>query len=369
VGQRTNNMKITRKILRNTMQAFLVFVYKFKFPYAPLPRMLSVEVTQLCNLRCGMCFREEVNVEKANMPINEFEQILAGFPRLKYLSLIGLGEIFMHSNLSEIIRIARAKSSTVAITTNGTLLTEKNIGKLGGVGRIYVSIDSLNAERYKAIRGADLGGVIEGLKLLKHKMPHALLFVQTVMMKDNAVDLPDFPKFAKEVNANGVSFLHILPLNMEQDKMHFRNVDDADVLLNSALLSAREKNIELSLRPLRPKEKYCSYPWTMPYITLKGDIYACPFLCRNEEATSKEFYMGESIEVPNYQYKVGNIFKDDFKKIWNGEDMQLLRKKLAGYWTNRELSLEELLEKRRKVDLSDSFSYCEVCLFRWDCAC
>ena len=172
----------------------------------------------------------------------------------------------------------------------------------------------------------------------------------------------DFPKFAKEVNANGVSFLHILPLNMEQDKMHFRNVDDADVLLNSALLSAREKNIELSLRPLRPKEKYCSYPWTMPYITLKGDIYACPFLCRNEEATSKEFYMGESIEV-------GNIFKDDFKKIWNGEDMQLLRKKLAGYWTNRELSLEELLEKRRKVDLSDSFSYCEVCLFRWDCAC
>lgn len=360
---------LKRKIFREAKQIFLSFAYRFKVPYAPQPRMLSIEVTQLCNLKCDMCFREEVNVTKNSISLDEFKQILSEFPRLQYLSLIGLGEILMCQELSEIIKFAGMKVPTIVVTTNGTLLTEKNIKKLEGVERIYVSIDSINPERYRAIRGADLRDVTEGVQRLRKIMPHVLLFIQAVMRKDNAVDLPDFPKFAKEVNANGVSFLHILPLNMEQDKMHLRNVECAGDLLNRAVLSAREMNIELSLRSLRPKEKYCSYPWTMPYITLKGDIYACPFLCRSEEAASKEFYMGESIDVPNYQYKVGNIFKDDFKKIWNGTDMQLLRKKLVGYWTNKELSPEELLVKRRKVNLSDRFSYCEICLFRWGCAC
>lgn len=360
---------LKRKIFREAQRIFLSFAYRFKVPYAPQPRMLSIEATQLCNLKCSMCFREEVNVKKNSISVEEFKQVLSKFPRLKYLSLIGLGEILMHPNISEIVRIARAKSSTVAITTNGTLLTEKNIGKLDGVGRIYVSIDSLNAERYKAIRGADLRDVIEGVQRLRKIMPHVLLFIQAVMREDNIADIPDFPGFAKEVGADGVSLLHILPLNPEQDKMHLINVADAGAYIDKTIAAAKEMDVELSLRPLRPKEKYCNYPWMMPYITLKGDIYACPFVCRSEEAASKEFYMGESIDVPNHQYKVGNIFKDDFKKIWNGTDMQLLRKKLAGFWTDRELSIEEFLEKRRNVNLQERFSYCEICLFRWGCGC
>ncbi|MBI5892084.1 MAG: radical SAM protein [Deltaproteobacteria bacterium] len=319
-----------------------------------------------------MCLREEVDVEKASMLAAEFEEILKKFPKVKYLSLVGLGETLMYPYLPEIMRGIkdRDKNTQIVITTNGTLLTEENIQKINGISRAYISIDSVDPERYRDIRGVELREVADGVRRLRKNMPNILLFIQVVMMKDNLTDLPDFPRFAKEVGADGVSLLHIVPLNNEQDKMHLMYAENAKFYLDKAVASAREMGLELSLRPLLPKEKYCGYPWTTTNITLKGDIYACGFMCRNEEETTKEFYMGEPIDVPNYQYKVGNIFRDDFRKIWNGPDMQLLRKKLAGYWGGgRELSPEEFLKKRRQADLSQRFSYCDICLFRWGCAC
>lgn len=367
-------IRLNRKILNHTIGRGIERVIKASqhTNRAFSPRDIGLDFTWNCNLNCTMCSHRASMLEKNNLDLKHFQYIIEQLPKLVSVNIVGLGEPLLNPDLFEVLNFAESKDIRVTITTNATLLNESNIGRLtSSLTRVYVSLDSPYHEKYEKIRvGANFNSVKENIIYLKKLRPDIELYVQAVLMKENVEDLPELVRFAKSINADGISLLHIASLNEEDDKRHVSSVKDGDVehYLRDAKELAREYDINLHTLPLQPRLKRCSEPWFAPYIAINGDIYPCCFIYRIPQPFT-EWYLGVTLDVPMQQYKMGNIFEDSVEEIWNGSEFRLLRKVIRESEKDEKLLPEEFNQRRMQIDLEEKFSYCRVCLWRWSCAC
>ncbi len=131
---------------------------------------LRISVTDRCNFRCTYCmpFDEYVWIDRNE--ILTFEEItrLAGlFVQLgaENIRLTG-GEPLVRRDLDRlVVRLASLGVKDLSLTTNGSLLGEQAEALArAGLKRINVSIDTLDAEKFKRItKRGDLARVLEGL--------------------------------------------------------------------------------------------------------------------------------------------------------------------------------------------------------------
>jgi cyclic pyranopterin phosphate synthase len=135
-------------------------------------RMLRISVTDRCNFRCLYCMPENGVRWLPRENLLSFEEIvnvvLAGIDNhgIRRIKLTG-GEPTLRHGLTDLIRMLRKIDGVeeISLTTNGMQLVDL-AGPLKEVGldRITISIDSLNANRFKAItRTGDLSMVLRGL--------------------------------------------------------------------------------------------------------------------------------------------------------------------------------------------------------------
>jgi GTP 3',8-cyclase len=134
-------------------------------------RDLRISVTDRCNFRCTYC-----------MPLNEYEWInkreILTFEEITRLATLFVelgvekirltgGEPLVRQNLDQLV----AKLAVVpgikdlCLTTNGSLLADQ-IDRLtaGGLKRVNISIDTLDAEKFKRMtKRGDLAKVLEGI--------------------------------------------------------------------------------------------------------------------------------------------------------------------------------------------------------------
>ena len=83
-----------------------------------------VEITNICNRRCSFC--PGTVRELRRMTMEEFAQIVEKLQGItKYIYLHVMGEPLTHPMLPDFIKYARGKGFKVAITTNGTLLSQR----------------------------------------------------------------------------------------------------------------------------------------------------------------------------------------------------------------------------------------------------
>ncbi len=133
---------------------------------------LRLSVTDRCNLRCQYCMPERDYVWLPRKDILDFEEVSLlvdvfadlGVDRVR---LTG-GEPLVRRDLPELVRMIAGKPAIrdLAMTTNGVLLAE-NARALrdAGLSRVTVSLDTLNAERFRALtRFDDLPRVLKGIE-------------------------------------------------------------------------------------------------------------------------------------------------------------------------------------------------------------
>ena len=132
---------------------------------------LRLSVTDRCNLRCQYCMPEEEYVWLPRESILRFEELarLTGiFARLgaRKVRLTG-GEPLLRQDLETLVELLAATPGVddLALTTNGVLLQEHADGlRRAGLKRITVSLDTLRADRFKALtRSARHGDVVRGI--------------------------------------------------------------------------------------------------------------------------------------------------------------------------------------------------------------
>ncbi|MDR0682347.1 MAG: radical SAM protein [Dysgonamonadaceae bacterium] len=146
--------------------------YRYNFKHYPLnhivsefPTVLAIEVSSLCNLKCRMCFQSSdtfaSRVSRGLMSFELFCKIIdeAKIYGLKSIVIASRGEPLLNPELPKMIAYAKANGILdVKLNTNALLLTDKIAEALlrSGVDTIVFSVDSTDAELYRAIRGADI---------------------------------------------------------------------------------------------------------------------------------------------------------------------------------------------------------------------
>ena len=309
------------------------------------PENIQLDITTLCNLRCKMCLRDAID-EPAKNKSMEFEKFKAVFDAVLpgSVNLASSGEPLLHGDFFEIVRYSKARNNAVTITsTNFTLANEKVLNDIvySGLDILKISLDAASAPVYKEIRGQDsCKAITENIKRLNKlkiernsKTPSIRL--DFVMQKDNYRELSGMVDLAQELSADAASF-RIMDLSRmgEAGKNGLLSGFDAAELaseLRKAGRLARQvgltTNIEYLLghpeyieanygsREVDLKRGVCLLPWLQLFVTVEGDVSPC---CSLYPAGEK----GEGA--------VGNIFKDGFERVWNGDKMQALRKIFRG---------------------------------------
>lgn len=130
---------------------------------------LIVEICSKCNLTCCFCDLHSGKLQNAEEQKGIMEQALyskllddisaLGY-KLKVLHFHGMGEPLLQKNLPEMIRSAteRNLAESYVLITNGTAMSPEVFDRLltSGLSEIRVSLDTVDREHYKTIKGKDL---------------------------------------------------------------------------------------------------------------------------------------------------------------------------------------------------------------------
>ncbi len=181
---------------------------------------LRISVTDRCNLRCRYCMPEEgIKDKKTHSDILSLEEI---YEVVKACSNLGInkvritgGEPLTRKGISGLIRnidkLVGIKD--IAMTTNGLLLKEyaKEL-KEAGLGRVNVSLDTLNEKKYKYItRFGSLKNVLEGIEEAK-KIGLLPLKINVVLIGGfNDDEIENFVKLTIDDDMQ-VRFIELMPI-------------------------------------------------------------------------------------------------------------------------------------------------------------
>ncbi len=143
-------------------------------PFGRTITYLRVSVTDRCDLRCFYCMSEDMTfLPKADLlTLEELDRLCSAFiaKGVKKLRLTG-GEPLVRRNVMSLVRslsrhLTSGSLNELTLTTNGSQLA-RFAGELAdcGVRRINVSLDTLDADKFRAItRWGDLDKVLAGVE-------------------------------------------------------------------------------------------------------------------------------------------------------------------------------------------------------------
>jgi GTP 3',8-cyclase len=179
---------------------------------------LRVSVTDRCNLRCRYCMPKEGLSLLGHNDILRYEEILRVIRIAVRLGVAKIritgGEPLARKGLVDFIAILNTIEGLrdLSLTTNGVLLVEyaERLYQ-AGMKRINVSLDSLNAEKYRYItRGGQMDGVLKGIEMA-HEAGFFPIKINVVAMKGfNDDEILDFARLTLE-KPYEVRFIELMP--------------------------------------------------------------------------------------------------------------------------------------------------------------
>jgi MoaA/NifB/PqqE/SkfB family radical SAM enzyme len=163
------------------------------------PKYVFVETTNHCNARCIMCAIDFDHPQRKPTLMSDdlFEKIVLELSeyqdRVEKLMLYLDCEPLVDRRLHHLVRRAKeAGIRTVNIATNASLLTETRSVELieAGLDEIYITVDSLDKDRFEVIRaGLKFEDVIANclrfIELRNQHNPNLRIRVQSVMQAEN----------------------------------------------------------------------------------------------------------------------------------------------------------------------------------------
>ena len=185
---------------------------------------LRVSVTDRCNLRCQYCMPTDGVQWIEHNDILRYEElirIIGAFARLGVNKVrITGGEPLVRKGLlpflQQVTRIAGIQE--VGLTTNGSLLEEyAPLLKQAGVGRINVSLDTLQRERFIQLTGQDkLAQVLAGIKKAQEVGLTPVKINMVVMKGFNSDEIVDIASLAIN-NPYQIRFIEYMPFRAGKD--------------------------------------------------------------------------------------------------------------------------------------------------------
>jgi MoaA/NifB/PqqE/SkfB family radical SAM enzyme len=349
------------------------------------PTRLTIESTSFCNLRCVMCPHGIDAIDRPrHMPERVLDSLVEAAAVVSQAQLHGIGEplaspVFWRALESD----AFHADTKLSVNTNLTLLNERHLAILIRCRPkliLSVSLDAATRHTYARIRGADLNKVTGNIERLRAARDgrYPMIIINMTLMRENIEEAPAFVELAHSLGVDGVQLWH---LNRWPEEVMARYKVDRDgwrfdyaeqglwnhpQLSNRYLRAAIRRALELGIRvhtdsskatffeesggelqtavvdKSQPTEtqhsatvKECRFPWEWAMITTDGAVRPC---CH---ATAP----------------VGNLRDSGFAKIWNGKEMQDLRRDIIADRINnvcRDAACKFVQNMPRPIPLQDA---------------
>ncbi len=138
------------------------------------PKRVTLELTNRCNLKCVFCPRRLMESERGDMAVSLAVKALEEMAAHTPTALVPFfrGESLLHPNWADILEKARSLGlKPIQLASNASLLTEERARILLDlqIDFLSFSMDTLDPDEYKKLRGADygesLGNVLRFLSL------------------------------------------------------------------------------------------------------------------------------------------------------------------------------------------------------------
>jgi len=302
--------------------------YRLNPNLAPYPERIELEVTTKCRFRCPKCEHTYWNEPQEDMSFENFKRIIDQFPKLKAVSLTGIGHGFENPEYFKMLKYAKSKGLFVQFFDPLFLQNKEDFRKLIeiGVDWIWMSIDGATKETLeKSQVGSNFDKVTNNVKTLvglKNKLgsPFPELHFQPIITKYNVQEMPRFVELINTLIAGTnqslteIQFIQLIPFK-ENEWLAPEITDD---ILEATQKKAREfKNLNVKLVRMSPQDFKAPIndcvAWTVPFITVDGTVYPC---CSLTEGNIRHLIK---------PYTLGNVFKQDFKEIWHSEKFKNFR--------------------------------------------
>ena len=190
------------------------------------PTNLGIDLHGVCNVKppCVYCeWDYSKDQEGANVDVPFTRETLEGWGEFFQNSInlvnCSIGEPFMMRNFDELLDIFGNTGKVLEMTTNGQILTERNIQKL--LGRriyLYVSLDAATPQTYARLRNDTFENILRNVRRLIHakggpgQLPH--LYLVFMPMRANVHELDAFIRLCADL---AVDRLILRPLNYSEN--------------------------------------------------------------------------------------------------------------------------------------------------------
>lgn len=277
-----------------------------------MPVNISVELTNLCNLKCPECYTGSGKMTRPAgfMEKKLFEKIFKEL--VDYVvnaNLYFQGEPLLHPELFDFLGLTRGISTV--ISTNGHFITEEAAEKLAhsGLKKIIISLDGMNQETYSRYRAdGDLQTVFKSIRNLsvavKNSGTRMKTEIQFLVNKYNEGQIAEAERF---VSGTGADF--------RLKSMQIINTERISEWLPGKRKFSRYELIKGRYEIKNSLPGRCLRLWIHPVITWDGNVIPCCF-------------------DKNAEYVMGNLNYSSFREIWQGNKFREFRSSVL---RNREL--------------------------------
>jgi MoaA/NifB/PqqE/SkfB family radical SAM enzyme len=209
-------------------------------------RRLTVELTNVCNLHCSYCLRDEDALYHAPanfLPVDLFARIAAGARDamgVEHIMFTG-GEPTLHRQFADIVATVAELSLTCSFVTNGwhfervwPLLAEHR----DTVTHVSFSLDGTTPAAHDRWRGK--GSFERVVRAFSRCWAFAFPFnVKVGIRPDTVPHLEQFALFAARLGAAGLSFAHVMPTSIDMAEESALTLEERAAVEREIALLAR----------------------------------------------------------------------------------------------------------------------------------
>ncbi|MBF0323939.1 MAG: radical SAM protein [Alphaproteobacteria bacterium] len=270
------------------------------------PRMIDIELTNLCNFRCLMCptGNRSMQRDQGFMADEVFYKVLEDIRgRNIALRFIRWGEPLMHPNLLPFLRAAKAQGVLLHLNTNGSHLTEEIAQALLDiqVDSIKFSFQGVDQQSYREMRNIDyfesLIEKVEMLNRLRGNSPVPFIQLSTTI----TYETPEMVEAFRQRLAPLADMLNVGRTSFDWLDLKAVRLKPAEVDMLMRLRDAE------SLVKVHPE---CPEVFDKLSINFDGKVTAC---CMDSD----------NLMV------IGNVLEETVAQLWTNEKMTQYRIKLA----------------------------------------
>ena len=204
-----------------------------QFSTAPR-KLVAVELTNVCNLHCSYCMRDEdalyhapanfISVELLRKIIREAKRPEFGFEGVSFTG----GEVLIHPRFREILETVRDEGWKYSFVTNGWLFERAYPAVLATADAVHMiafSLDGPTREEHDRWRGE--GSFVRVMRAVTRCYVKGLPFMfKAPIRRDTAGRLQDFALLAARLGASALHFSHLLPTSQADEEALGLSLDE-----------------------------------------------------------------------------------------------------------------------------------------------